>query len=251
MDERELIEQITREVIMRLQSAGVTLPLRKPSVTPLVILAGRFSAANAMYEIFTALENSPQEFRIFSDESEFPLAEFPAKLVSQVVRAVQESELEQLLCTSSSILLPWIPLPVLSRLVHLQPECPVSLLLTKALLKGIPVRMRKILSEPQVNLYEHQKLSPMIRRMQRFITEGRQLGIEWMTGPALADLLRVDLRMERPGQTKLLTAAEIQQMQEAGVVTVPQGTIITPLAKDELRKHGLRLQMDEGRGVVK
>lgn len=271
MDERELIELITREVIGRLTAAGMLLPQAKPSKAPLVILSGRFQESQTLVHFIDRLVNTPGEFRIFLDG--LTLADLPEGLHSRIVKVGElltptvssgsavsligngclpvstEAQLDALIQQTSNIVLPWFPLPVLSRLVHLQPECPVSLLLTKALLAKVPVKARKVLTQPEIDLYQSIELSPILRRVQSLVSEGKLLGIEWLAKAETVVFLQALVPPKpkariKPGQKMLLTAADVKQMKAQGEIVVPKGTIVTPLAKDEMKKYGLRFRID-------
>lgn len=246
MDERQLVEQITREVLKRLEAAGVTLTSTapaKPAILPLVILTGDFTESAHGLSILSYLEKSPEDFRIFTDS---PQA-LPSVLQPRCVEVAKESEMAGLLRETSFLVLPWLPLAVLARTVHLEPVCPVSLLLTKAFLLGKPVKAQKIFLEPEIDLYQEIKPTPIIRRVQGLISEGRQMGIEWLANGGFAKVFAAAALPTKPGvksARKILTAEDVQRMKDQGIIAIAKGTIITPLARDEIKRHGLRLSMD-------
>lgn len=265
MDERELVQQITREILRELQEAGLTdasgqlaetpaapLPARTRSHTaaspasvpdeaarPLLLLAGRVLANRRVQRELAEL--GPFAGNLFAGDEERGV---PDRFRPALVQGRDEEEMESLLERTSVILMPWVSLPVLSRLVHLQPECPASLLLARALLKGMKVHARKRLIQPELDLYRFHEPSPILRRVQELIRESRQMGLAWAPGDRIGDLLRgVPERIE-PGKKRLLTAADVRALKEAGEIVLPGGTIVTPLARDEIKRYGLQIRTD-------
>lgn len=246
MDERQLVEQITREVLKRLVAAGLTTASTvpaKPAILPLVLLVGDYTSSAHGSSVLTFLEQSQENFRIFTDNPE----SLPTVLRTRCVDVAKESEMAGLLAESSLLYLPWLPLAVLSRTVHLEPVCPVSLLLTKAFLLGKSVKAQKIFLEPELDLYQEIKPTPIIRRVQGLISEGRQMGIEWLADGGFIKVFAAPTARKEftaPGGRKILTAEDVQRLKNQGVIAVARGTIITPLAREEIKRYGLRLSMD-------
>ncbi|AZR72298.1 hypothetical protein BBF96_02140 [Anoxybacter fermentans] len=244
MEERQLIELVVREVLKQIKLAGVEINTRKLEPLPLVVLSGSCSGLSYVQDILDFLQSLNQEFRIFLGETDLQESELPAALRYRVVKGEGEAELDQILSESSIICLPWIPLAVLSRMVHLEPECSVSLLLTKALIKGVSVRARKIFVQPVLDFYQSQDLSPIIRRIQSLIREGKIMGMEWMTDRGLKHLFAsIPFKPNGPVKKGVLTAVDVRKMKDQREIVVPEGTIITPLARDEMKRYGLQLRM--------
>lgn len=264
MDERELIQQITREVLRELHAAGLVdasgklidtavaagsvntrsyISTHVAAKKPLLLLPERYlqqSVQNELVELSPYADN----LQLWIEGDGELTSLIPTSLRANLVRGGREDELNELLQRTSLIVMPWVPLPILSRLVHLEPECPSSLLLTQALLKGMKVRARKRLLGPELDLYRHHDPSPILRRVQGLIREGQQMGVEWVKKGAISELFTAIPEPIDPGKKRLLTAADVRALKEVGEIVLPKGTIITPLARDEIKRYGLRIRMD-------
>ncbi|MCK4259085.1 MAG: hypothetical protein KAX49_08910 [Halanaerobiales bacterium] len=191
-DERKLVEMITQEVFKQLKNSDISQVIQK-SPTPLVILDGR-PIKSSQIELLKEALGDLKDYRIYlggNDQLEFSGDKNLSNDFSDyLVNGKSENELDQILSESSILCLPWITLATLSRIVHLQPECMVSLLITKALLKGVPVRARKVLLKPEMNLYQLKELSPISRRVQGLIRETKLMGFEWMAKEKMKEIFK-------------------------------------------------------------
>lgn len=243
LDERQLVELITREVIKQLKAAGSEFSSSPTTALPLILLDGKNTDLTELITLLDAELRSGQEFRLFLGD-QFSREELPSELQRRVLEGVTEAELEAILDRSTILCLPWISLAGLSRLVHLQPEAPISLLVTQALFRGVPVRMRKILAQPQVNLYQSFEPTPMLRRVQGLVQEGKLMGIEWTDQAELTDLLADLPTPKKIAAHGVLSAKEVKKLRGQSVIRVPKGTVVTALAQDELKKYDIQLQID-------
>ncbi len=254
MDERELVEVITREVLKQLQSTEVNLTPQRPSPRPLVIVDGFFGEYSRLRSILEVLNTIELRFWLFLGKTDLNDRDLSEKLKRCLINPqvlehgevnLSEKELENILSKSSSLVLPWLPLATLSGIVSLQPQDPVSLLLIKGLLLKKEVLIRKVFVQPMLDLYQDFQLSPLMRRVQGLITEGKLLGISWLADGDLWNLFnQISESTMKLVVNGLLTAEDVRSMKDQGEIIVPMGTVITPLAQDELKRYKLKLRMN-------
>lgn len=246
MDERELIQRITQEVMRQLEVAGFAGRSGEQidcTAKPLIILNQTLLNNPVVRQELPSLVREIQDLRFFCEDVEAVQA-IPSLSSFTILSDSTEQEIEELLRRTSMVLLPWVPMPVLSRLVHLESECPASLLITKALWKRVKVRARKTFIQPELSLYHNHEPSPILRRVQGLVREGQQMGIEWMRQEVISELFTVIPEPVNPGKKRLLTAADVRALRDVGEIVLPQGTIITPLARDEIKRYGLQVRLD-------
>jgi hypothetical protein len=80
--------------------------------------------------------------------------------------------------------------------------------------------------------------------VQGLIREGQQMGSEWMKKGAISELVTALPEPVHSGRKRLLTAADVRSLKEVGEIVLPKGAIITPLARDEIKRYGLRIRLD-------
>lgn len=257
INEEQLVELITREVVKQLQfgkdvsfQKEMTNPLRKPLRKSLIILDD--SQHILLQELWESLQKLGDNFLIFINPENWD-SEIPPDFERHLVKAKSEIELQEILEKSSFLFLPWISLAVLARFTQLEVECNISLLLTKALLLGMKVKARKIILKPELNLYKNHQPNPIIRRVHGLVSEAKQMGIEWSRQEELnlllPDLVNTANEITKSKSKKLLTAQDVKKLSGQSEIFLPKGMLITPLARDELRDLGVKVRWTDVREV--
>lgn len=257
IDERKLVDLITSKVLKELHLRRVEPIVEKSLRKPLIVIPEVLPAAQEIDRLLKDLADLPGDFQLLLENPNFQseltgiLRERTIKDISYLDKLgnIKESALETVLNQSSILVLPWISVAALARLISLQPECLTSLLLAKGLMENKQIWLRKIFLRPLINLYQFATPSPFVRRVQSLVREGKLLGLQWFEKDDLEAFCQRLVQPVQRGFEGLLTVKDIQRMAEQKEICLSRETVITPLARDELKRQKIKVVWTDVREV--